>query len=137
MSQAMPETHRAAVARNSNQGEYRRVLCVCSGGILRSPTLAWLLSNPPYNCNTRAAGSEPHALIPVDQELLNWAEIVVFLNPENRNRVVRAFRVGDNSITLDIPDRFKYRDRELIRLLNAEMGRAYPSFSRLPQGLTW
>lgn len=35
-------------ARNSYQGDYRKVLCVCAGGRLRSPTAAVVLSQAPY-----------------------------------------------------------------------------------------
>ena len=31
--------------------KHRRVLCVCSAGMLRSATMAWVLSNSPYNFN--------------------------------------------------------------------------------------
>ena len=42
--------------RNSYQGDFKKVLCVCSGGIIRSATVALVLSQEPYNYNTRAAG---------------------------------------------------------------------------------
>lgn len=137
MSDVMPETHRHGVAHNPYQGEFRRVLCVCSGGILRSPTLAWILSNAPYNCNTRAAGSEPYALVPVDQILLDWAHTIVFVNEENRDKVVSRFRIGDNALTLSVPDSFGYRDPELVRLLTAAVDRAFPAFIRPDRALTW
>ena len=48
--------NRLANSSNRYQGEYKRVLCVCSAGLLRSPTAALVLSQEPYNFNTRAAG---------------------------------------------------------------------------------
>jgi predicted protein tyrosine phosphatase len=63
---------------NRFQGGRNRVLCVCSAGMLRSPTIAWVLSNEPYGFNTRAAGiSDEYALIPVDEVLLSWADEIV------------------------------------------------------------
>lgn len=124
MSDVMPETWRQGVSRNSYQGQFRRVLCVCSGGILRSPTLAWILSNAPYACNTRAAGShEEFALIPVDQILLDWADVVVFVNEENLQRTSMKFRVPANAVVLDVPDSYAYRDPELVLLMEQALRR--------------
>ncbi len=54
--------------RNPHQGSNKKVLCVCSAGLLRSPTLAWILSNEPFNFNTRAVGtSSEYALIVLDE----------------------------------------------------------------------
>jgi len=53
---------------NPYQGKFKRVLCVCSAGLLRSPTTAFVLSQEPYNYNTRAAGIvDDYALVPVDE----------------------------------------------------------------------
>lgn len=51
--------NRIANASNKFQGSYKRVLCVCSAGLLRSPTAALVLSKDPYNFNTRACGAVP------------------------------------------------------------------------------
>ena len=48
--------NRIANSTNPFQKDYKRVLCVCSAGLLRSPTAAYVLSQAPYNYNTRAAG---------------------------------------------------------------------------------
>jgi len=29
------------------EGDYKRVLCVCSAGLLRSPTMAWVFGKEP------------------------------------------------------------------------------------------
>ncbi len=44
------------VSQNPYQGKYKRVLCVCSAGVLRSATTAVVLSKEPFNFNTRSAG---------------------------------------------------------------------------------
>jgi hypothetical protein len=46
-------------ASNKYQGKYKRVLAVCSGGLLRSPTIAHTLAAEPYNYNTRSVGIDP------------------------------------------------------------------------------
>lgn len=58
---------------NAAQGTFKKVLCVCSVNCLRSPTAAWVLSNPPFNFNTRSAGLDTGlAIVPVTETLLEW-----------------------------------------------------------------
>jgi predicted protein tyrosine phosphatase len=110
-------------AKNQNQGDHKKVLCVCSAGLLRSPTAAWVLSHEPYNFNTRAAGSdEDFALIPVDEVLLTWAELVVCMDGRQAAHVralLKTLKLSDppKVISLDIPDQFRYRDPELVNLI--------------------
>lgn len=40
--------NRKHMMKHPSQGDFKKVLCVCSGGLLRSPTVAWVLSNPPF-----------------------------------------------------------------------------------------
>lgn len=117
---------RSENSKNQYQGEWPRVLCVCSAGLLRSPTLAYVLSNAPYNCNTRAAGSHPeYALICVDQVLIDWADHVVFVNEENFDRVnMRGLTVGDKAFVLNVPDSFGYREPALIKAILRELDSA-------------
>ena len=62
---------------NSYQGDYKRVLTVCSANMLRSPTIAHVLASAPYDYNTRSAGTSNIALIPVTDALLFWADEIV------------------------------------------------------------
>ena len=107
-------------------GHWPRVLCVCSAAINRSPTLAWVLSRDPYCCNTIAVGSHLNkALIPISQHLLNWAEKVVFANPENAERVASmGLRTPTEQYILKLPDSFSYRDPGLISLIHEELTHA-------------
>lgn len=112
----MNEMNRKYNARNPFQGKYKRVLCVCSAGLLRSPTLAWLLSNEPYNYNTRAAGLDVgHALIPVDDVLIEWADEIVCMD-EYQQKVLKE-RTEKPVINLKIGDSFEYRDKGLIKIM--------------------
>ena len=126
------EMARSMTAQNQYQGDWPRVLCVCSAGLLRSPALAWVLSNSPYNCNTRAAGShKEYALVQVDQVLLNWARIVVFVNPENRARVEKMGLTLPQTYTLNVPDNFAYREAQLVKAIRAELRSVeFPHFKR-------
>lgn len=105
--------------RNPNQGSYRKILCVCSAGLLRSPTLALALAQQGHN--TRAAGSASNfALIPVDEVLIAWADEIVFVNRENYNDVAYLFkedlaRYQPEITVLNIPDIYPYRDPRLVQ----------------------
>jgi predicted protein tyrosine phosphatase len=119
--------NRLANCHNPYQGKFPRVLVVCSAGLLRSPTAAWVLSNEPYNCNTRAAGADSNfALVPVDVVLLAWADHIVTVNKATLSRLRYDFTDFDDVAAeakkkvwcLDIPDSFNYRDPELVKLIH-------------------
>jgi len=106
--------------KNPFQGSYKRVLCVCSAGLLRSPTMAYVLSQEPYNYNTRAAGLDVgFALIPVDDVLLTWADMVVCSTEEQFRRLKEM--TDKEIINLNLPDMFNYRDPKLIKMIKDRM----------------
>ncbi len=101
--------------QNAYQGPDKRVLFVCSAGILRSATGARIYAN---KYNTRSAGSASYALIPVTTELLLWAQEVVFVNEENYYVVKDKFDLAEFPCTikvLDIPDQYEHMHPELIK----------------------
>ncbi len=111
--------NRSANCHNPFQGRFKRVLCCCSAGLLRSPTAALVLSQEPYSFNTRAAGLvSEFALVPVDDVLLDWADEIVVMTSEQERAVRETLQDSDKAvINLQIPDNFPYRDPELIRLI--------------------
>lgn len=115
--------NRLATSHNQYQGKYKRVLCVCSAGVLRSPTAAFVLSLEPYNFNTRAAGiTKEYALVPVDDVLLNWADEVVFMQEWQRMEAIERFpdaMDGKATKVLNIDDMYEYRDPALIEIVKA------------------
>lgn len=109
-------------ASNKFQGKYKRVLAVCSGGLLRSPSIAHTLASEPYNYNTRSVGTDPdYALNILDQVLLEWADEIVCADTEHEVEVRR--QLNDIGITrktvvcLKLPDVYPYRDRKLVHLI--------------------
>lgn len=112
----MNDMNRVHNAGNPYQGKYKRVLCVCSAGLLRSPTAALVLSQEPFNYNTRAAGLDKgHALIPCDDVLIAWADEIVCMDEYQQkvlkqvtNKPVFNLRIGDN---------FEYRDKGLMEII--------------------
>lgn len=105
-------------ANNPYQGPYKKVLCVCSAGLLRSPTAALVLSQKPYNFNTRAAGIESYALIKVDDVLLHWADEIVCMTKEQEQQIRRE--TDKPIICLEIEDNYEYRNPTLIRKIKAK-----------------
>ena len=105
---------------NSFQGDYKRVLTVCSANMLRSPTIAHVLSADPYNFNTRSAGTEPYALIPVTEDLLLWADEIVCADTEHslwiRHKMME-WTIDKLIINLEIEDIYEYRNPKLIELI--------------------
>jgi len=105
---------------NSYQGDYKRVLTVCSANMLRSPTIAHVLSAEPYNFNTRSAGIAGFALIPVTEELLMWADEVVCADTEHalyiRDKLMQ-YQLDKPIVNLNIPDIYEYRNPKLIELI--------------------
>ena len=109
-------------ASNRHQGKYKRVLAVCSGGLLRSPTIAHTLAAEPYNYNTRSAGLDAdYALNLVDQVLLEWADEIVCADTEHEVTVkLKLMDIGITSkpvVNLKLPDVYPYRDRKLVHLI--------------------
>lgn len=108
---------------NPFQGKDKKVLCVCSAGLLRSPTAALVL-HAEYGYNTRACGvSEEYALIPLSEALIAWADEIVFVNPENYYSAIdnyneeaspRAYKwLREKNIVLDIADDYDYNSPAL------------------------
>jgi predicted protein tyrosine phosphatase len=121
---------------NPAQGDYKKVLCVCSAGLLRSPTAALVLSQEPFGFNTRAAGmSSDFALVIVDEYLLAWAdEIVCMTNDQKVNLIdmVKDQSVPRPVICLGIEDDFEYRDPKLMKLIAEKYMANHPTEYSLP-----
>lgn len=114
------------VHSNSYQGDYKRVLTVCSANMLRSPTIAHVLSAEPYNYNTRSAGVAGFALIPVTDDLLMWADEIVCADTEHALEITKRLNNLDldtRLINLGIPDNYEYRSSNLIDLIKLRYDR--------------
>lgn len=115
--------------KNPHQGSNKKVLCVCSAGLLRSPTLAWILSNEPFNFNTRAVGtSSEYALIVLDEVQLQWADAVVFVDEDNF--VTAKFDHKElienmEHHVLKIPDMYKFRHPKLVEAATEQLKEAF------------
>ncbi|QDP50217.1 MAG: hypothetical protein Tp178MES00d2C33159851_7 [Prokaryotic dsDNA virus sp.] len=115
---------------NRFQGKAKKVLAVCSAGLLRSPTLANVLHRQ-YGFNTRAVGScDEYALIPISQALIWWADEIVFVNQENFDELSDEEKAEIQEVAvpvtiLSITDDFDWDDPELQALLIQEYDKAW------------
>lgn len=105
-------------SKNPYQGSDKKVLCVCSAGLLRSPTAANVIHRD-FCHNTRAAGLDSDfALIPVDDVLIHWADEIVCMNYEQKLKLMDM--AGNKTvINLDIPDEYEFMNVELQNLIYA------------------
>lgn len=98
--------------KNPYQGKYKKVLCVCSAGLLRSPTAAEVLLQPPFGFNTRSCGYDVgHALVPLDEVLIEWADEIVVMDEYQQKQL--QSRTNKPIFNLKIGDSYEFRDWEL------------------------
>lgn len=106
---------RHGVVHNPYQGADKKVVFVCSMGILRSATAARLYSQ---KYNTRSAGTDREALVPLTPLLVEWADELVFVNQENFQIYMKhmALETGyePNIRVLDIPDEYEHMHPRLV-----------------------
>lgn len=115
---SMRDQNRLYNATNPAQGRHKKVLCLCSAGLLRSPTAAVVLSQAPFNFNTRAAGLvSEYALVLVDGVLIHWADEVVCMT-EEQGVMLRESGCKKPIICLNIEDNYEYRDPKLMDLIS-------------------
>lgn len=122
---------------NQFQGKHKKVLCVCSAGVLRSPTAAHILSAEPFNFNTRAVGtSNEYALIPIDLAHIAWAECIVVMDDSQLETInkMQMELITDHYGThymlenkfipvynLNIEDDYDYRDPAMVSIMTQKL----------------
>lgn len=115
--------------KNPYQGDARKVLTVCSAGLLRSPTAANVLHRE-FGYNTRSCGtSEEFALIPLDEALAKWADQIVFMSSDNFSEAAAKLEKWDidleNVFILAVPDKYNWGDPKLEEIILSEYNRVY------------
>ncbi len=104
---------------NVSQGNTKKVLTVCSAGLLRSATLQNMLIKE-YGYNVRNCGTvESYALIPISEALVKWADEIVFVNEENYLHVkdeLEKLNILHKVYVLNIPDMYNFNDPKLLEI---------------------
>ncbi|KIU49390.1 MULTISPECIES: low molecular weight protein tyrosine phosphatase family protein [Pseudomonas] len=104
------------------------VLFVCTQNRLRSPTAEQVFADWP-GVETASAGVGNDADVPVGNELLAWADLVIVMEQAHRKKLSARFRsvLGDKRIVcLGIPDDYGFMAPELVELLKARVPQFLP-----------
>jgi predicted protein tyrosine phosphatase len=109
-----------------SQGMAKRLLFVCSVGMLRSPTAAAIAVQ--QGANARSCGSSSLALIPLSANLIRWADWIVFMNGENYRESKKVFEFTDffddfedKAVIWNVPDHYNYMDDGLVYILETQI----------------
>ena len=97
----------------------KRVLFLCSQNKLRSPTAEAIFADHP-TVEVDSAGLNNDAVVPLSEEQVRWADLILVMEKARRNRLNRKFRNalgGKRVAVLNIPDNYDYMDAELVVLL--------------------
>ena len=106
----------------------KRYLFVCGRNRLRSPTAEQIFAQI-EGLEVASAGTGHDADNPVSDELIRWADTIFVMEKPQAAKIRTRFRRaldGKRIVSLDIPDKFRFMDPELIRLLEERMARFLP-----------
>ena len=112
---------------NPYQTNARRIVFVCSVGMLRSPTAQIVASQ--HGFNARACGSDRKlALIPLNANLIEWAEKIIFMEFGNYVQSLNTFEgsgydetIREKKVVWNIEDHYEWGDNILFRILEEKM----------------
>ena len=97
----------------------RRLLFVCRQNRRRSATAERLFAKR-TDLDVRSAGTAPDALVRVNVNMLDWADVIFIMDDEQRRWLESAF-TGHPALgriaCLNIPDVFTFLQPELVELL--------------------
>jgi len=106
----------------------KRLLFICSQNKLRSPTAETLFAGHP-GVEVDSAGLNNDAEIPLCEEQLEWADVILVMEKAHRNRLNRKFSralAGKRISVLNIPDDYEYMQAELVELLKRKCAQYLP-----------
>lgn len=119
LSQKIQQARYGAV-KNPYQGSDKKVLFVCTMGILRSATGSRIYG---HKHNTRSAGTHEEALTILTPLQLMWADEVVFVNKENFDEADKKYDLSEHMYkvkVLHIPDNYEHMHPEIIKAYNEQ-----------------
>ncbi len=97
----------------------KHVLFLCSRNRLRSPTAEAVFAGHPA-VEVDSAGLNHDAEVPLSEEQVAWADLILVMEKIHRSRLNRMFGkalAGKRVVVLNIPDDYDYMDPVLIQLL--------------------
>ncbi len=100
------------------------LLFVCSQNRLRSPTAEQVFSQwPGVEC--ASAGVHSSADVPLDAELIEWADIIFVMETVHKTKMAAKFKKhlnGKRVVCLGIPDDYQFMEPSLVALLERKVG---------------
>jgi predicted protein tyrosine phosphatase len=78
------------------------------------------------NIEASSAGTNNDACNPLDDEQIEWANIIFVMEKSHRNKLLRRYKkslIGTRIICLDIPDKYDFMDPALVQILEAKVPR--------------
>lgn len=99
------------------------VLFVCGKNRWRSPTAEAIFADR-ADIACLSAGVSRDADTPVTAELLDWADLILVMERDHQARLAARHRphlAGKRVACLAIPDRYRFMDPELVRLLRRKV----------------
>ncbi|MDP4171160.1 MAG: protein tyrosine phosphatase [Bacillota bacterium] len=100
-----------------------KILFICSKNKWRSPT-AEKIFHAFNGYEVRSAGTEAGARVKVTEGHIGWADMIFVMEKKHHRRLKEKFGhcLQDKKVwNLDIPDDYKYMDKELIEILMARV----------------
>jgi predicted protein tyrosine phosphatase len=97
-----------------------RVLFICHFNRKRSATAERVFAKDP-TLDVRSAGTNEDALVRVNNRMLEWADVVFTMDPEQRQALDLMFPAHPALAKiqcLEIPDVYNFLDPELVALLH-------------------
>ena len=95
----------------------KNVLFVCTGNVDRSPTAQALFDGSP-TITARSAGTAPTAPTQLTAALIDWADIILAMEPKHRQAILRLRPDAEPKvICLDIPNIYRHGEPKLKHLL--------------------
>lgn len=112
---------------NKFQTSAKRLVFVCSVGMLRSPTAQMVATGMGFNA--RACGSDVDiALIPLSCNLINWADTIVFMSSNNYTQALATFAavgyeddIKHKAVVWNIPDDYDWGDSVLWNIIHEKL----------------
>jgi predicted protein tyrosine phosphatase len=97
------------------------LLFICSRNQWRSPTAEAIYKTHPLY-NARSAGTAEGARVKVNQGMMDWADVTFVMEKKHKQVIQESFQVTKEIVVLDIPDEYRYMDKELIEMIKSSVG---------------
>ena len=107
----------------SENTKKQKLLFICNQNRLRSPTAEMVFSENPQ-LEVKSAGVDKDAFVPVNLELLEWADIIFVMEKRQRNIINKKFKDiyrNKRIVCLYIPDDYEYMHPDLVQLLKMRL----------------